>query len=177
MSNIGKDEQYRAYLLNHISGLKYAFKWLEKNIPDVYVNDGIDYSSIIYLNVKDHDYSKYTADEYVPYREYFYGDRTDRVKSDFDYAWLNHIHNNPHHWQYWVLYEDDGDAKALEIPFEYLIEMFLDHWSFSWNKGNLFEILDWYNNHKDKMILNDKSRKQYEELLDKVINKLNESET
>ena len=82
--------------------------------------------------------------------KYFYGgNRSYEVRNEFDKAWLHHIHNNPHHWQYWVLLKDDGDIGVLDMPTNYIIEMICDWWSFSWNDGDLFEIFNWYGTNKD----------------------------
>ena len=70
-----------------------------------------------------HDQSKYDEEEYEAYDDYFYGkegkDEDDIAVIDnaFDYAWLHHIHHNPHHWQYWVLVNDDDGTKALVVFF------------------------------------------------------------
>ena len=115
-----------------------------------------------------HDLSKYGAEEYSAYDNYFYGKKTEDVKRAFDYAWLHHIHNNPHHWQYWVLINDEDGTKALEMPEEYALEMVCDWWAFSHKSGNLKEIFDWYKSHKKNMILHEKTRKFVEDLLDKI---------
>ncbi len=55
-------------------------------------------------------------------------------KSDpeaYDRAWLHHLHNNPHHWQYWVMppeFNPDGDHDngCLKMPEEYVLEMIAD---------------------------------------------------
>lgn len=86
---------------------------------------------ILNENITMHDRSKYSDEEYIPYIEYFYGTKSKKIDTEFNYAWLHHIHNNPHHWQYWVLKHDDKPEEALEMPYEYIIEMFCDHWSFS----------------------------------------------
>lgn len=31
------------------------------------------------------------------------------VVENFNRAWLLHIHRNPHHWQHWVLINDDPE--------------------------------------------------------------------
>lgn len=115
-----------------------------------------------------HDLSKYTAEEYESYDKYFYGTQTEKVKTEFNYAWLHHIHNNPHHWQHWVLINDDDGTHALEMPKEYVIEMISDWWAFSHKSGNLYEIFDWYKSHTKKMILHEKTKKLVEDILDKI---------
>jgi hypothetical protein len=104
-------------------------------------------------------------------QEYFYGDKDE---DKFNQAWLHHIHNNEHHWQYWVLIMDDGDTGekgkvvALEMPKVYVWEMVADWWSFSWRSGKLTEIFDWYDSHKGGIILHENTRKLVEDILAEI---------
>lgn len=123
-----------------------------------------------------HDQSKYDKEEYDAYDKYFYGNRSYEVVQNFNYAWLQHIHKNPHHWQHWILINDDSELgiMALEIPLNYIIEMICDWWSFSWRSGDLYEIFDWYAKHRDGMQMNDTSRKIVEDILNKMRTKLDD---
>ena len=123
-----------------------------------------------------HDQSKYDKEEYDAYDAYFYGNRSYEVVQNFNYAWLQHIHKNPHHWQHWILINDDSDLGivALEIPLNYIIEMICDWWSFSWRSGNLYEIFDWYAKHRDGMQMNTTSRRIVEDILNKIRTKLDD---
>ena len=51
------------------------------------------------------------------------------------------------------------------MPYNYIIEMILDWWSFSWKSNNLYEIFDWYNEHKKTMILNENTKIIVESML------------
>lgn len=95
---------------------------------------------------------------------------------DFNKAWLAHIHRNPHHWQHWVLINDDPKLGeiVLDMPYEYIIEMICDWWAFSWSSGNLYEIFNWYNEHEEYMKLSEKTRKTVEDILDKIKKKLDD---
>lgn len=89
-----------------------------------------------------HDLSKFLPDEFIPYARYFYGDypswnkvkfipgwtskTKEDVEKDFDIAWLKHQKRNKHHWQYWLLQEDDGGLKTLKMPEQYMLEMVAD---------------------------------------------------
>ena len=53
-----------------------------------------------------------------------------------------------------------------------LSKMICDWWAFSWRNGDLTEIFDWYNKHKDYMKLSDKTRKTVEGILSKIKDKL-----
>lgn len=166
MSIVEVKGKYTDYIGEHRGNVEKAYKWLLKN--------GIieDKHYLILGQVCMHDDSKYSRYEFDQYADYFYGERNEQVKKDFDYAWLHHIHNNPHHWQYWVLINDDDGTKALEIPYKYVVEMICDWWSFSFKQGNLKEIFNWYENHKAKMILHENTRKLVEEILERIKEKL-----
>lgn len=156
---------YDEYLYDHIKGVREAFEWLCDH--DIVETD-------IYLpNIIDHDESKRDVEEYRAYDDYFYGTRSAKVVEAFNYAWLHHIHHNPHHWQYWVLQHDDEPEEALEMPMEYVIEMICDWWSFSFKSKNLYEIFDWYEKHKG-MKMHEKTRKVVEDILDKIKAELDE---
>ena len=158
-------DKYNCYLQEHIENVRNGLDWMWEH--DI-VKD--------YPDVSQHDKSKYLDEEYEAYDDYFYGkegkdeDDISVINDCFDYAWLHHIHNNPHHWQYWLLYEDnnDGKPKALEMEEKYVIEMIADWWSFSWAKGDLTEIFKWYDSHVDKIILHKKTRKLVEDILSKM---------
>ena len=106
--------KYNEYISDHIDNVKKAYFWLKDHaIIDL---KEVETDFLNQLNI--HDLSKYGKEEYKAYDLYFYGDKTEKVKKDFDYAWLHHIHENPHHWQHWVLFNDDEGTYALEIPKE-----------------------------------------------------------
>jgi hypothetical protein len=85
-----------------------------------------------------HDWSKFTPSEWGPYMEYFYGDdgKKNREQSKevhhkgidaaFDAAWNRHKNRNKHHWQWWILQEDDGPIKYIPMEERYMKEMLAD---------------------------------------------------
>ena len=150
---------YDEYLYDHKMAVRKAYDWL--------IEHGIVLPCLTPTELANHDASKSTAEEYKPYDDYFYGNKSHAVVKAFNYAWLHHIHNNPHHWQYWVLQHDDEPEEILEMPYAYIVEMICDWWSFSWRNGDLGTIFDWYEKHKN-MKLHDKTRKTVEDILDKI---------
>jgi hypothetical protein len=120
-----------------------------------------------------HDWSKFLPGEMIPYANYFYGGdkRKDRFYTpsqgtdDFNYAWLKHQHRNPHHWQHWVLQEDDGGKYAMKMPYKYVLEMVCD-WAGAGRAQGFSDTRGWYLKNKDKMILHPYTRFQVEKLLD-----------
>lgn len=159
--------EYDNYLAQHRENVAKGWEWIKENIPSmsVYIDDC---DSLIKYN---HDASKNEPCEYKAYDDYFYGkNRSFSVVQDFNYAWLHHIHNNPHHWQHWVLIHDDPDEAEtiLEMPHKYAIEMICDWWAFSWAKNNLHEVFKWYAEHKEYIKLHPRTRAFVEDLLDRI---------
>ena len=150
---------YDKYLEDHINAVKQAAHWIYQHcdkkklgeiIPTAFHWEKGKGRYPLFVN---HDSSKYSEAEYKAYDDYFYGpdgikDRgvaTEKVERAFQYAWLHHIHHNPHHWQHWILHNDDKEEGVviLDMPDRYILEMICDWWSFSWRNGNLWSMWDW----------------------------------
>lgn len=158
--------EYDLYLEQHKGNVAKGFYWIRENLPEL-----LEQSNTIDLEHQicfAHDASKTEPDEYNAYDKYFYGrNRSYQVVQDFNNAWLKHIHRNPHHWQHWVLINDNPKEGEIimDMPYNYIIEMICDWWAFSWNSDNLFEIFKWYHEHKDYMKLSKNTRKQVNYIL------------
>lgn len=134
-----------------------------------------------------HDMSKFRPSEFVPYAKHFYHSDgtlipirdstgyykpTDTGDPTFDFAWLLHQKHNRHHWQWWVLPEDDGGLKTMKMSPRYVKEMLCD-WIGA-GKANGFvspadnrylETRVWYKKNKDNMVLHPETRKEVEEII------------
>lgn len=167
--------EYDEYLIQHKANVTKGFEWLVENLPEILLKEPIvDINWQINFN---HDTSKTTTEEYEAYDDYFYGkNKSYAVVTAFNYAWLHHIHNNPHHWQHWILMNDDPNEGTicLEMPGPYIVEMICDWWSFSWKMDDLTTIFAWYEEHKDYIKLHDATRKQVERILQRIKEKLEE---
>lgn len=166
---------YDLYLDMHKNNVARGFYWIKENLPELLIDmEDVDYEhQICYA----HDASKSESDEYEAYDRYFYGNnRSYQVVTDFNYAWLNHIHRNPHHWQHWILINDDPNngERIMDMPYNYILEMICDWWAFSWDKENLHEIFTWYDSHKDYMKLSEITRHHVTDILAKIKAKLEE---
>lgn len=165
-------KEYDSYLNQHKTNVQKGFEWIKTNLPEIVTDEGLAHQICF-----SHDFSKTEPDEYEAYDKYFYGgNRSYQVVHDFKLAWLKHIHRNPHHWQYWILNNDDPDegVNILDMPYEYILEMICDWWSFSWSKGDLFYLFTWYSEHKDYIKLSDKTRSTVEDIFCKIESKLKE---
>lgn len=77
-----------------------------------------------------HDLSKYGPTEFIASAKHFQGTRSpiDAEKEELGYslAWQHHQNHNPHHWEYWIDYNNNGEPVAVKIPYEYVVEMVCD---------------------------------------------------
>ena len=169
-------KQYDNYIVTHKANVMKGYEWLCENLPEIIGKAEIlCYRGSMKDIIANHDRSKYNAEEYGPYDAYFYGgNKSFDVVQNFNRAWLYHIHNNPHHWQHWVLINDNPKEGEiiLEMDYPYIIEMICDWWAFSWSKDNLYEIFNWYDEHKEYMKLALKTRSTVEAILEQMKEKL-----
>ena len=164
--------QYDSYLEQRKANVKKGFEWIREHIPDILQGD-FDYEWQICLN---HDHSKTEPDEYEAYDAYFYGgNRSFDVVQNFNKAWLLHIHRNPHHWQHWVLINDEPNEGeiVIQMPINYIVEMICDWWAFSWSKGDLTEMFSWYEERKNYIKMHKNTRKTVEDIFTKIKEALN----
>ncbi len=124
-----------------------------------------------------HDWDKFLPDEFIPYARFFYGpdgstwDRsngykpTDTGDPAFDYAWFLHQKRNKHHWQYWLLPEDDGGMKYIPMPDVYRREMLAD-WRGAGRALGFPDTAAWYKSNRDNMQLHPETRQWIENQLE-----------
>ena len=122
-----------------------------------------------------HDWSKFTPAEWFPYVQKFYGLGQGRATSEiglavlreanFDAAWLHHQHRNLHHWQHFLLREDDGGTKALRMPESLVREMVADWCGAGRAITGKWEVSKWYENNAHKMVLHPETRAEVEDLI------------
>ena len=187
LEGVQEHEEYENYLKQHIGNVQRGYEWIKENLPDIisvdnYFEETAYYGELDEIIVR-HDSSKRTklpdAEEYYDlkceydaYANYFYGEQTEEVKQAFDRAWLAHIHANPHHWQHWMLQNDEDGLILLDMPSVFQIEMICDWWAFSWKENKLDEIFGWYEKNREGILLSDKTRKTIESILDTLKKKL-----
>jgi len=120
-----------------------------------------------------HDWHKMLPSEWFPYVEFFYGKNAKPVKDEtgyykptdtgnaaFDFAWLLHQKRADHHWQWWILPEDEGGEKVIEMSPEARLEMVCD-WcgaSMAQGHGGWRGVVTWYEQHAAKMRLGPTTR-------------------
>lgn len=122
-----------------------------------------------------HDLHKFLPCEFIPYAKYFYGNKKRRNKkgnyaspptgeSLFDYAW-NHHQKHPlgnHHWQYYVLINDQDGTYALEMPIRNVWEMYADWVGAGRAITGKDNTPEWYAENKHNMMLHKNTRDRIE---------------
>lgn len=156
-----KAVEYKRYIKSHKDTVSLVWEELKK---EVYLNP--ETKEKINRLISKHDMSKYSEEEFEGYRQFFYPEPgEEKNKELFDISWNHHNKRNPHHWEYWLLHKKDG-YRALEIPVEYVIEMLCDWTSMSVKFGNIPS--SWYEENKERIVLEEKTQRRVEELLSKA---------
>lgn len=106
-----------------------------------------------------HDWSKFTPLEFDVYRRRYTKNHS-YTESEWKYAWLHHIHQNPHHWEHWLLREN-----PLQMPETYVREMVADWLAAGRSYQGSFNIQPWIDANACKMILHPETIKILSEIL------------
>jgi hypothetical protein len=126
-----------------------------------------------------HDWTKFTPTEWFPYVQSFYNPdgskRNPKTASgtldinktarSFAAAWNSHQKTNKHHWQYWVLINDEDGTVPLEIPEGYVREMLADWEGAGKAITGKADPVGWYTRNYDKFMFHPKTRALVEQLL------------
>lgn len=133
-------ERYTARLKEHIA----------------YVQEAGERIGVNPFQLASHDASKWLSIEFDAYAKYFCSDKNESpvdaqsVSDEFARAWLHHIHNNPHHWQYWI-FPDNYSPKnsslengVMEMPKNYALEMVADWMGAGRTYTGSWDMTDWF---------------------------------
>jgi len=114
LDKIQKFREYLDYVERHILNVQKAWKLIQDKCPrnsDFYFHcDDVEWH-MINDDVKTHDESKLSAQEFTQYRQNFFpvdGEVKDKIA--FAHAWEHHKRHNMHHWQTWT--QSDGHPYA-----------------------------------------------------------------
>jgi hypothetical protein len=117
-----------------------------------------------------HDWSKFLPSEWIPYSQYFYGkpygeQKTQQEEDAFDRAWLYHQNRSPHHWQYWVLIQDEGNTIVMPMPDRYRREMLADWRGAGRAMNGKDDTKSWYLKNRNRINLHPETRHWIEQQL------------
>lgn len=164
-------DEYLKYLNDHIRNVKRS--WYEQLKPIIESDDTFTEDDIrrIEESIEHHDESKFSVYEWNAYLQHYYPvgevseEEQKKQDKEFQEAWLHHQHVNPHHWQYWVLRNDEDGRKVLDMPVEEVINMLCD-----WNSFTAKEPENsprrWYDTHSHEMLMSKQTRELIDEFID-----------
>ncbi len=121
-----------------------------------------------------HDLSKYSPTEFIPGAKYYLGNRSpneaERQDKGYSAAWLHHKGRNKHHYEYWMDYNPKTKhLEGVEMPLKYVKEMFCDRVAaskiYQGEKYTDESPLQYFENAKDRIIINEKTSALLEKLL------------
>lgn len=125
-----KELAQKKYTDTHIKNVQKAWSMIKSSqlimeyIKKLIINHAIPCSYIYtdgFVHMMDiqislHDASKYSPEEWEPYRTNFYplnDKEKEEYKNDFEKAWLHHYTVNKHHWDYWYKIYKNVDMMDL----------------------------------------------------------------
>ena len=154
--------RYTDYIETHRNNIKHSFSIMKRKCIDILDQYNIDLSKLESL-VDNHDLSKYSDEEFEPYRrKFFLSDEDEAVdENEFEKACLHHYEYNKHHWNYWV-------GKVQDIPYIYVVEMTLDWIAMGIQFNNT--ALEYYENNKSKITIPENAEKLFYLLVNKYYN-------
>jgi hypothetical protein len=175
-----KEEKYIEYIEKHRQGVmdsyeKY-FRPLIGQELDLKTCSNDDFQQALQLcvnNISEHDMSKYSDEEFQPYRLKFYptvdeaealkdSDVFNQMIENFGEAWKHHYKFNPHHPKHWI----QPDGTILDMELRYIIEMMCDWLSF----GD--DIRKWYlTAERERAEMSPKTKEIVEELMELIYTK------
>lgn len=112
-----------------------------------------------------HDLSKFNPVEFWTSCKYYQGNRSpieaEKLDKGYSMAWANHHNHNPHHWQYWLDYNDLQEPMPMKIPYKYVMEAIAD-WiganrAYLGKNSNMNEV---YKHYKNKIRVSNKCSSQ-----------------
>ena len=174
-----KNDEYTNYINTHIKNVelmfnKYFIPLLNKENISSKIDDKILKETISNMKeqIKKHDSSKFSKEEFIFYRKKFYPTSLEKnnfniqknIKKDFNKAWEHHYKNNPHHPFYWI--EENGNIKNMSL--NYIIEMICDWLAMSFYFKSNFK--NWFNNaNKEKKAMTTYTKELVYEILFNIL--------
>ena len=162
-----QEKKYINYIKEHQKNIKKAFEEIKEN-PVIYQKYSGEILDALWERILNHDNSKYSEEEFVPYRKNFYpinAKEKEENKLDFDKAWEHHWKNNSHHWQYRknkTSFDKNNKEEVLDV-----LENILDWIAMGYKFND--RPYQYYENNKNNITLCEDERKYLEDLIYNVI--------
>ena len=152
-SYINKTREYLNYLEEHFDNIRKAFQELSVACDGMtWVGDDNTWHTLRH-EVCHHDISKFSTEEFVPYRNRFFplDTTTEEDKDTFNKAWIHHYEVNEHHWEYINRLSDETTNNKPGLIERYLIHMLVDWTAMGYKFGDTAQ--EYYEQNKHKILL------------------------
>lgn len=77
-----------------------------------------------------HDISKFNPKEFLTSVKFYQGGRSpieaEKEIKGYSIAWAHHHNKNPHHWLYWVDFNNVNEITPMKIPYKFALEAIAD---------------------------------------------------
>lgn len=101
LKHIAKIREYCDYIEEHLLNVQKAWKILQEALK----HENVIWDDHLFFNIdqmiKEHDVSKMSSEEFIPYQQVFFPVDEEK-KGKLGSGWEHHKANNPHHWENWT---------------------------------------------------------------------------
>ena len=139
---IRKIREYLSYVETHLKYVYYAFQNLTDACKDTWWVKDIEIWNTLHKDILNHDISKFSKEEFIPYVEHFYP-IDGKKPGSIDSAWSHHKNNNSHHYE---SLKTDIDVVHMVIDWTAMGYMFGDN------------AQEYYERNKNKIKLNSRQK-------------------
>lgn len=169
-----KCKEYENYIIEHKANVLMAYTtlfekedWTDKLPEEISIDDWNDALDGIRPEIEAHDDSKYSDEEFEPYRRRFnktvqedlydkeHPESKEFVEEEFERAWTHHYLVNPHHPDFWnhtdikdgalVPLKDPREDGPRDMDLRSIIHMICDWSGMSLKFRNKYSPVSWYN--------------------------------
>jgi hypothetical protein len=155
LKHITKIRQYCDYVEGHLRNIERAWEIVKDKCGDMHPIYDDHLFFFMDGEIKNHDVSKMSPEEFIPYQQQFapVGDKPLKDNPVFLKAWEHHKEHNPHHWENWT-------QRVESFPNEnacHCVVMVCDWMAMGFAFGDTAE--SYYERNKEKILLPDWSVK------------------
>jgi hypothetical protein len=142
---IQKFREYLDYIEEHYDNVQKAWELIKDKCKDFKVIHDDWCFALIDQEVKNHDDSKLSVEEFQAYRQWFFPCSYEQSNKDiFDKAWEHHKKHNEHHWQNWTIIQNNKPYQEI-----YLVMNLIDWIAMGFKFGDTAK--DYYKKNKNKI--------------------------
>lgn len=146
-----KTQEYLDYIKAHYFAVQEAWALIKRKCSNMGFVEEDSIRERIDADVLEHDYSKLSMAEFVPYRLEFYPTDAERESPSmgglaatlYREAWAHHKKYNDHHWQAWT----EDNKLAIQDQVRCCVHMVVDWVGMAMQRNNPYST--YYREHKD----------------------------